>query len=155
MKRLVFTIVLASFVSLVLLCASFSIYAQPKPHFNHTTIYVTDLQKSADFYEHVLMLERIPEPFHDNRHVWFKIGEHGELHVVSGAKEKIAHDINIHLAFAVSPLPDFMKHLDAMNIKYGNWAGDSKQTQMRPDNITQIYLQDPDGYWIEVNDDKF
>ena len=27
--------------------------------------------------------------------------------------------------------------------------------QVRPDNIKQIYLQDPEGYWIEVNDDKF
>jgi lactoylglutathione lyase len=25
----------------------------------------------------------------------------------------------------------------------------------RVDGIKQIYLQDPDGYWIEVNDDKF
>jgi len=23
------------------------------------------------------------------------------------------------------------------------------------DGVSQIYLQDPDGYWIEVNDDKF
>jgi len=27
--------------------------------------------------------------------------------------------------------------------------------QLRPDGIQQIYFQDPDGYWIEVNDDKF
>ena len=129
--------------------------AQSKPHFNHTTIYVTDLNRAADFYEKALQLERIAEPFHDNKHVWFRMGDHDQLHVVSGAKEVSAHDINIHLAFSVQNLPEFMKHLDALNVKYGNWAGDAKQVQVRPDKIDQIYLQDPDGYWIEVNNDRF
>ena len=125
------------------------------PHFNHQTIYVVDLQKASDFYEKVMQLQKIAEPFHDNRHTWFKMGEHSQLHVVSGAKEMTAHDINIHLAFSVASLPDFMKHLDEMHIKYGNWAGDPKKVQMRPDNVGQIYFQDTDGYWIEVNEDKF
>jgi len=151
-KNLHFLVLIVVAISLAFLSAD--VYAQ-HPHFNHTTIYVTDLQKSSGFYETVMQLEKIPEPFHDNRHTWFKIAEHSELHVVSGAKEMIAHDINIHLAFAVPSLPDFMKHLDEMNIKYGNWAGDPKKIQVRPDNVGQIYFQDPDGYWIEVNEDKF
>jgi lactoylglutathione lyase len=129
--------------------------AQNKPHFNHTTIYVTDLARGADFYLKVLMLDTIPEPFHDHRHVWFKMGEHNQLHVVSGAKEDIAHDVNIHLAFSVASLPDFMKHLDQMGIKYGNFQAESGKIAMRPDQIQQIYFQDPDGYWIEVNNDRF
>lgn len=129
--------------------------AQTSPRFNHLTVYVVDLQKSADFYEKVMMLEKIAEPFHDNRHVWFKMTEHGQLHVVSGAAAVTQHDINIHLAFSVPSIQDFMKHLDAMNVKYGNYKGDAKGPQVRPDGINQIYFQDPDGYWIEVNDDKF
>lgn len=124
-------------------------------HANHTTIYVTDLDKSADFYEHVIQIAKIAEPFHDNAHIWFKAGDHFQLHVVKGAKEQIPHDINIHLAFSTPSLPAFMKHLDEMHVKYGNWKGDQGQTQMRPDKVSQIYLQDPDGYWIEVNDDRF
>jgi lactoylglutathione lyase len=77
------------------------------------------------------------------------------LHIVSGAKEDIPHDINIHLAFSVPSLEDFLKHLDQANVKYGNWAGNTKAPQVRPDGIKQVYLQDPDGFWIEVNDDKF
>jgi lactoylglutathione lyase len=131
------------------------VYAQDRPHFNHTTIYVIDMNKSAEFYEKVMMFERIPEPFHDNRHIWEKIGEHNELHIVQGAKEVSPHDINIHLAFTVPSVEDFAKHLDAVNVKYGNWNQTSKEPQLRPDSIKQIYFQDPDGYWIEVNDDKF
>jgi lactoylglutathione lyase len=124
-------------------------------HFSHQTIFVTDLNRSADFYEKVMQLKKIAEPFHDGRHVWFQISEHGQLHVVSGAKEDIPHDINIHLAFSVPSMADFTKHLDEYKIKYGNWAQNSKEPQVRPDKVKQVYLQDPDGYWIEVNDDTF
>ena len=125
------------------------------PHFNHTTIFVVDMNKSADFYEKVMMTTRIPEPFHDNKHIWEKIGEHNELHIVEGAKQTFPHDINIHLAFSVPSVEEFAKHLDSMNIKYGDWSQKTKNPQVRPDEIKQIYFQDPDGYWIEVNDDKF
>jgi lactoylglutathione lyase len=131
-----------------------SIHAQP-PHFNHITVYVVDMNRTADFYEKALMLQRIPEPFHDNRHIWMKIGEHSQIHIVQGAKEIMPHDINVHLAFSVSSVENFAKHLDSLNIKYGNWAQTSKEPQVRNDGIKQIYFQDPDGYWIEVNDDKF
>lgn len=126
-----------------------------QPQVNHITVYVVDLNKSAAFYKDAMQLQQIPEPFHDNRHVWFKIGEHAQLHVVSGAKEVTQHDINIHLAFSVPSVENFAKHLDSMNVKYGNYAQTSKELQVRPDGVKQIYFQDPDGYWIEVNDDKF
>lgn len=129
--------------------------AQTKSSFNHITVYVVDMNKSAEFYEKAFGLERISEPFHDNKHIWLKIGEHSQLHIVQGAKEIIPHDINIHLAFTVPSVEEFAKHLDVMNEKYGNWNQTSKQPQVRPDGIKQIYFQDPDGYWIEVNDDKF
>ena len=102
-----------------------------------------------------MKLQEIPEPFHDNRHVWLKIADHAELHIVLGATNIMPHDINIHLAFSVPSVEDFAKHLDSMNIKYGDWSQKTKTPQVRPDGIKQIYFQDPDGYWIEVNDDKF
>src|SRR5580698_10523034 len=125
------------------------------PHFSHQTIFVTDLDRAANFYEKVLELKRISEPFHDGKHVWFRISEHGQLHVVSGATADIPHDINIHLAFSVASMDAFTKHLDDAHVKYGNWAQSSTTPQLRPDKIKQVYLQDPDGYWIEINDDTF
>ncbi len=143
------------FLLVLTLCTVLSLNTKAQPHFNHLTVYVVDLQKSADFYKNVMQLQEIPEPFHDNRHVWLKMGEHNQLHVVSGAKTTQPHDINVHLAFTVSSVEDFSKHLDEMNVKYGNWAQTSKKPEIRNDGIHQIYFQDPDGYWIEVNDDKF
>jgi lactoylglutathione lyase len=140
---------------LMFLLLSLHSQAQSKPHFNHLTVYVTDLARASEFYKKVMMLDTIPEPFHDHRHTWFRIGDHGQLHVVSGAKEDNPHDVNIHLAFTVASMPDFMIHLDQLGVVYGNFTGEAKKIALRPDQIQQIYLQDPDGYWIEVNNDRF
>lgn len=128
--------------------------AQRSPEVNHITVYVRDLQKSSDFYEKVMMLEKIPEPFKDKRHIWFRMGPHEQLHVVGGATEAVPHEIDVHFAFRVDSLPDFTNHLDHVQVKYQNFKGDGK-VSVRPDGVHQVYLQDPDGYWIEVNDDKF
>jgi lactoylglutathione lyase len=123
--------------------------------FDHATVHVRDLQKSAEFYEKVMGLERMPEPFKDGRHVWFRIGAHSQLHVVGGATDVTQQDIEVHLALRVASLPDFMTHLDQMQVEYRNFKGEGKTFTVRPDGVRQVYLQDPDGYWIEVNDDKF
>ena len=123
-------------------------------HFNHTTIYVVDLKTSSDFYSQIIGLKSIPEPFHDGKHSWYAMGDHSRLHVVLGAKEKINHDINIHLAFSVKNLTEFIEHLKKSGVKFGDWAGNLGQSITRPDGVRQIYFQDPDGYWIEVNNDQ-
>ena len=30
----------------------------------------------------------------------------------------------------------------------------NNKVNIRPDGIKQIWLQDPDGYWVEINDAK-
>jgi lactoylglutathione lyase len=125
------------------------------PHANHLAIYVVDLQRSADFYEKIMQLHKIAEPFHDGKHVWLKMGEHSQLHIISGATADVPHDINVHFAFSVPSLEEFVKHLKSEHVKFGNWAQTSEEPQVRADGIKQVYLQDPDGYWIEVNNDKF
>ena len=100
MKRLI------AFATLLIFCLlTKQTHAQSKPRFNHLTVYVTDLARASKFYTDVMMLDTIPEPFHDGRHTWFKMTEHGQLHVVSGAKEDIPHDVNIHLALPFLPFP--------------------------------------------------
>lgn len=145
---------LVSAVSVLSVLGTLSAHSQGI-HLSHTTIFVVDLDKSANFYEHVIGLKKIEEPFHDGKHVWFQVADHSQLHVVSGAKEVVPHDINIHLAFSVPALEPFLKHLEQAHVKYGNWAQNSTIPQLRPDNVKQVYLQDPDGYWIEINDDTY
>src|SRR4051794_15580552 len=80
------------------------IMAQNGPSVNHIALYAYDLEKSADFYKNVMQLKVIPEPFHDGKHVWFRIGPHSQLHIIKGATAVTEHDINTHLAYSVPVL---------------------------------------------------
>jgi lactoylglutathione lyase len=154
MKDAAFT----SLLSIAVLLSSSGLFSQTAavtgPEFDHCAIHVRDLTKSADFYEKLIGLERISDPFKDGRHVWFRMGDHNQLHVVSGATEVSPQPIDVHFALRIKPLDDFMQRLDKAHVTYRSFKGDGKITT-RPDGVRQIYLQDPDGYWIEVNDGSY
>ncbi|HEX8462371.1 MAG TPA: VOC family protein [Segetibacter sp.] len=125
------------------------------PAINHIALYVFDLKKSAAFYKDVMQLKEIDEPFKDGKHLWLRIGKHSQLHIIQGATAIKEHDINSHIAFNVKSLQKFIAVLEKQKIKYGNSKGELKMQTVRPDGVKQVYLQDPDNFWIEVNDDRF
>jgi lactoylglutathione lyase len=121
---------------------------------NHIAITVTDLQLSETFYRDFIGLKQIPEPFNVGRHAWFDIGS-AELHVIKALEERRQPDreIGTHLCFSIKEMDAFMTKLDENGIRYSDFEGNVGQVQLRPDGIRQIYFTDPDGYWIEINDD--
>ena len=125
-----------------------------KPILNHIAIYVHDLKTSTNFYQNVLQLDTIPEPFHDGRHAWFAIGDRSHLHVISGAATITTHDKNSHLCFSVPSVDSFLIRLNKAGIAYEDWGGKPQTITTRVDGVKQIYLKDPDGWWIEINDAK-
>lgn len=131
-----------------------AIAGKVKPTLNHIALYVVDLKKSTDFYQRLVQLDTIPEPFHDGRHTWFSIGPLSHLHLIQGAKKYSIHDKNSHLCFTVASVPEYIKNLERNKIEYENWAGQKMQVTKRVDGVYQIYFKDPDGYWIEINDAK-
>ena len=132
-----------------------SLFAQKAPHLNHIAVYVKSLPVMTSFYMNIVGIDTIPEPFHDGRHSWFKVGEHSHLHLIQGAKEETAHDKNSHLCFSVESIEDMIKKLQKNNIEYEAWNGDKKSVTTRVDGVKQIYFKDPEGFWIEINDDKY
>jgi len=119
---------------------------------NHIAQYVLDLKVSTDFYREVVGLDTIPEPFHDGRHTWFLIGPKSHLHIISGVKTPLPKEKNTHLCFTVASVEDFIPRLNAHHIAFESWTGEKQTFTKRVDGVKQIYFQDPDGYWIEVND---
>ena len=153
-KAVPFLFLLLSFIS-----ASNSLFGQmagskTKPVLNHIAVYVVNLKISTAFYQNIIQLDTIPEPFHDGRHTWFAIGPTGHLHIIQGAKDFMVHDKNTHLCFSVGSMTEFIKILEANHIEYENWAGQKMQVTNRVDGVHQIYFKDPDGYWLEINDAK-
>ncbi|MFZ9743881.1 MAG: VOC family protein [Chitinophagaceae bacterium] len=148
MKRLV---IVSTFVF-----AYFLAFSQSKPVFkiNHVAVYVTDLKRSGDFYTQMLNLDTIPEPFHDNKHIWLSIGNGVQLHIIQGAKEPREYFQNNHLCFSTSDVLAFSKKLDENKIPWYSARGEAYKMTTRVDGAHQVFLKDPDGYWIEVNDAK-
>lgn len=120
---------------------------------NHIALHVSDITESGKFYEEVLQLESISEPFNDGLHLWFQIGVNNQLHIIEASENVILPKKTTHFSFCVEVIEDFTVHLDLYNIAYGNWEGTPKIPTVRGDGIKQIFFQDPNGYWIEVNND--
>ncbi|RCH56583.1 VOC family protein [Mucilaginibacter hurinus] len=120
---------------------------------NHQALCVKDLEASVKFYNEVILLEKMTSPFNNSAIQWLKTGPTTELHLIKGDCAGAKHFSNVHMSFAVSSMADYMKHLDKYNIAYSSLSGE-KKPQTRGDGVQQIYFQDPDGYWIEINDAK-
>jgi lactoylglutathione lyase len=126
-----------------------------KTHINHTAIFVIDIAKSGDFYTHLIGLDTVPEPFHDGKHIWYKTAEHTMLHVIQGAEQKKEYYKNQHTCFTVPNFTSFIQKLNELKWSYEDVAGNKNKITTRVDGVHQIWLQDPDGYWLEINDDNF
>jgi len=122
---------------------------------NHVALSVVDLRKSTAFYKNIIRLDSIAEPFKDGKHNWFKIGERSQLHLIESAKEITQHDKGTHVCFTVPSIEDVMSRLESSKIPYENWTGTSNTSTTRPDGVKQIYFKDPDGFWVEINNDKY
>jgi lactoylglutathione lyase len=125
-----------------------------KPHLNHVAIFVVDLKKSGDFYMQIIGLDSVPEPFHDGKHIWLQIAPHIQMHIIQGAVEKKSYYKNQHSCFSVASLDAFIKKLEAQHISFEDRDGKQNSFTTRVDGVKQIWLQDPDGYWVEINDAK-
>lgn len=140
----------------LLLLSGFSCFAFAQAHvstrIDHIAIVVDDLDKSVAFYNNVLGLtETVNETKKPNIR-WMLFADGVELHLINVPKDGISLIKNVHLALAVADLAAFQAHLKKLNIPYENWPGEPSASNARPDGVNQVYIQDPDGYWIEVND---
>ncbi|MEH6407005.1 MAG: VOC family protein [Leeuwenhoekiella sp.] len=124
--------------------------------FDHTALSVSDLDKSAAFYHDILQLHEIPTPASNPTLRWFDLGNNHQLHLIkSDAKSIEKTPKALHFSVHLADIDAFVAYLDKNKVDYINWLGDSKETSLRPDGVRQIYVQDPDGYWIEINDASY
>jgi lactoylglutathione lyase len=121
---------------------------------NHVAIFVKDVKASRYFYASIIGLDTIPEPFHDGKHIWYTIGAGISLHVIEGAPENKVYYKNQHTCFSVNSVEEFTTVLRKSNMTWEDRDGVKNSITTRVDGVKQIWLQDPDGYWVEINDAK-
>ncbi len=119
--------------------------------FNHLALSVKDVNRSAEFYTRVLKLQEITNRTKIEGIRWFSLGEGKELHLISIIKEGFTINKAIHLGLTSPDFDGFVKRLEVLKIIYSDWPGAVNKVNLRADGVRQIYFQDPDGYWIEIN----
>ncbi|MAM19890.1 MAG: VOC family protein [Bacteroidota bacterium] len=141
------------FTCIILVMSMSSLSAQNPFQLNkdHDALLVKDLEKSADFYGNVLGLKEIPNGGLPDHIRWFQLGDKVQIHLIQ-SDEMTEKNKGVHFAWNTAELPKLMEYLKSKNIHFENWPGEAGTTNTRPDGVKQIYLQDPDGYWVEIND---
>lgn len=125
----------------------------PLPTFDHVAINVSDKQRSVDFYSGAFGLREIPSPFPAGGPRWMALAGGISLHIQSLSEKPAPPPRAVHFAIAVPDLTPVIGYLQAKSIPWTDVQGRVGQVQaIRTDQVRQIYVQDPDGYWIEVND---
>lgn len=137
----------------VMLAWSYDLNAQaPQVSFDHMSIVVNDLEETIDFYVKVLGFQRIDDPTGVETIDWVENDAGQQLHFSQSDMSEIKFTKSVHMSFGVDALTPFITNLEKHSIAYESWAGDKSSITIRADGIRQIYIKDPNGYWIEIND---
>jgi len=145
---------LIALVLVVAVCISTSAQQKTGARINHFAIFVKDLARSTAFYRDIVGLDTIPETFHDNKNTWKRIGSDARIHIIEGASEKKEYYKNNHICFSVTNIEQFITLLRQKGFSWEDVSGKKMAITRRVDGVHQIWLQDPDGYWLEINDAK-
>lgn len=140
-------------VILLTCIAATSLNAQaPQVSFDHMALVVSKLEQSIDFYTKAMGFKRINDPTGNPAIDWVENTAGQQLHFLEGNVAEIKFTKSVHMSFAVVAMQPFIQNLERLNIPYESWLGEKGEITIRQDGVRQIYIQDPDGYWIEIND---
>ena len=121
--------------------------------FNHIALSVKDVNASVAFYQKVLQLKEIKNTASNSKTRWLSLNESKQLHLIPRPNAEIKINKAVHFALATPHINLVIKHLTDLNINYSDWLGTPNKDYIRKDGIKQVYFKDPDGYWIEINND--
>ncbi len=125
--------------------------SKPDFNFDHQSLVVTNLMKTGDFYKDVFGFEEIPHPENKPGFRWFNMNRSSQLHLIKKDFAPFEKNKSMHLCLAVDDLESFVERLVSKNIDFYDWPGNKGSVTDRADGVKQIYIQDPEGYWIEIN----
>ena len=120
---------------------------------NHIAISVKDVVKSIEFYQEVFQLKEIKNTASNSKTRWLVFNDNRQLHLIPRPNEVVKINKAVHFAISTINIQEFISHLITLEIEYSDWLGTVKKDYVRNDGIIQVYFQDPNGYWIEVNND--
>jgi len=121
--------------------------------FNHIALSVKDVDQSIAFYQSVFNLTEIENTASKSKTRWLSVGEGKQLHLIPRPNAEIKTNKAVHFALSTTDLDTFIVNIKKLKINYSDGQNTTNKDDIRDDGIRQVYFQDPDGYWIEVNND--
>lgn len=116
---------------------------------DHLALHVADLDTSVAFYREIFGFQPVPA---GATALWLDLGGF-QLHLIGGRADPVGTPKAVHFAIAVDSLEAVAARLTARGHVWGDYQGQpGVVSTARTDGVRQIFVQDPDGYWIEVND---
>ena len=119
---------------------------------DHIALLVRDLDESVAFLTQVLGLTEGVNPMGGTHIRWIEIGDGRRFHVQAGDISKVHVEKQTHFALSASDFDAVLARFRADNIAFTDMAGTPGAINTRPDGMRAVFLQDPNGYWFEVND---
>ncbi len=121
--------------------------------FNHIALSVKDVDASVAFYQKIFQFKEIKNTASNSKTRWLSFDGNKQLHLIPRPNAKIKTNKAVHFALSTHHLNSFVMLLEELEIPYSNWLDTPNKIHIRKDGIQQVYFQDPDNYWIEINDD--
>ena len=130
----------------------FSLKSQSNLKFDHQALPVNNLIITGDFYRDILGFKDIPTLVGTKyTHRWLANYEGKEIHLIFSDEEIQKTPKQIHMAFSPLDFDKFIDHLKKNNVVFTNYKLEVGVVQVRKDGIKQLWMRDPQGYWIEIN----
>lgn len=117
---------------------------------DHVAINATDADVSAEFYRRTFGMKDVPTELPNTR--WLDMGSGMTLHIIGGRTAPVSPNRIVHFALRTEDLSATIAYFDANAIPWSDFTGKDHNIQTRFDGVRQVFVQDPDGYWVEVSD---
>src|SRR3569833_4087358 len=119
---------------------------------DHIALLVRDLDERAAFYLKIPGIREVPNPMGGTHIRWFEFGGNQRFHMQAGDIAAMHVERGTHFAFSASDFDAVLAEIKAQALAYSDFKGTPGAINVRPDGMRAIFLQDPNGYWIEFND---
>lgn len=119
---------------------------------DHIALLVRDLDETERFLTEVLQVRAVPNPMGGTEIRWFEFGNGQRFHIQAGDLSRTHVEKRTHFALSAPDLDAVLAHFRALGVPFSNMKGDIGEVNVRPDGMRAVFVQDPNGYWFEIND---
>ena len=119
---------------------------------DHIALLVRNLDESVGFLTGVLGLSEMANPMGGTAIRWIEIGDGRRFHVQAGDVSKVHVEKQTHFALSTGDFDAVLARFVAEGVAFSDMKGTPGGINVRPDGMRAVFVEDPNGYWFEIND---